>query len=644
MASSLMHPRIQLLSPSQPRTPYPFSSPPLLRPSHRAHRSLRSAAAALTALRFNRFQAPLDELDDSPDSTDDDADNEEDAEDEEKERKEEAGQEVVDLTALLLHLNIDRRRPSPSSSSRPTFTSLALRPAPSSALVAPSPHHSAVSSALAHVQRELTDEAQAEYQRRIDALESALQAAITADSTPPSAAGTCLAAGVRVGAEDWGRSREAMGGIRRQWEEYHGAQQDAWRQKLKAAIESEERRKKEAEARQRREEEEAQRAEQKKKADEEERTAANARAAQQAEEEQRWQREEERKREEEAKKAQAASEAAKAAAAVAAAAPPPPPSPTAAQAALQSHAAQLQAVRVQSAAYQGASRLKLKVTINRTVTQISQTTQSVQTKAVALVMLLRSAKQAGGGEYAYVVETMASKLVAQGETRVRLQLSSAFSFAGVILRLSVDDPLFFSLFLATLCERCIYAVPVYLDRRHYPDLRAYMRAIGYLEVTDDRGQPAWEEEDAYFERQQGYVALLAAVLQAGATHPHLHGLPHAWQWLARVLNQEPRTATAAVLFAFLSTAGHALSRAYRGQMAKVLTYLQREMMPRMVRMGTKTPARKASVARLQLWLNKEVDEVRKTGLISEPEGRTMPESQSQSTAEVRVQAGDDRGT
>ena len=51
------------------------------------------------------------------------------------------------------------------------------------------------------------------------------------------------------------------------------------------------------------------------------------------------------------------------------------------------------------------------------------------------------------------------------------------------------------------------------------------------------------------------------------------GIAHAWTWLARILNHPPRSATASILLAFLSTAGYELLKTYRNQMHKMLAFL-----------------------------------------------------------------------
>ena len=634
----------------------------------------------MTRLRSpNRFVAPLDENDSEEEEEEEDDDDEyEDDEDEaaaetalsshSDEQKVDEHGSVVDLSRLLLQLSVQpsqQQQQSPPSSAASAVVAARRRsnrfsspPSHSSgsALLAPTPLESVVVSALQSLQQQYAQQTEEAISERLDGLEAALSEAVNVSLPAPSSSTPSLQSVIESSlseqAASYSASRSLISLLSAQWEHYHEQQQAGFQQRLKELLEEEERLRREEERRRIAEEQEAIAKEERKRREEEEARQRREQAAARAAEQQREQEEQRRKEEEQLKQKQEqeakqraqqlqqpASSQSDAASSSSHSSSPPP---SAAQQELQPYVEKLRELRSLSAGYSGPNRVKLKIVINRTITQVSQTLQSVNSKAIALVSTLRQAQQAGREEYAYVLETMAAKLVAQGETRVRLQLQSAFSFATVIVHLSVADAQFFPVLMATLCERCIYAVPLYLDRRHFPSLGAYMLAMGY----EKSAEGLWEEEDAYFERQQGYVALLAAVLQFHSTAPQLHNLAHAWRWLARVLNQEPRTATAAVLCAFLSTAAFSLQRVYGvAQVRKLLQYVRTEMVGRMERgAAVKTAARKASVARLVLWLDKALDELRRTGSLSEPEGRTMPQTQDQDTSQLHVNAGDDRGT
>jgi hypothetical protein len=71
----------------------------------------------------------------------------------------------------------------------------------------------------------------------------------------------------------------------------------------------------------------------------------------------------------------------------------------------------------------------------------------------------------------------------------------------------------------------------------------------------------FEEEGPYFDRMVGYVSLYAAYVQLDTKgQPHPHGTSFGWKWIARLLNEKPRTSAACcllsavcyLLFAFCS--------------------------------------------------------------------------------------------
>ena len=663
----------------------PHSSASLLSPSSSA--TVRSAARALTQLRSpNRFQAPLDDDDEgeaqyresiTADRSDDEDEERERKYDDDDDDERESGalDGLVDLSALLLQLRVDKRRTSPQrrqaasparkfpvphdllSSSPPSFRQRHAfanndTDTPSSSLpIVPSPLESSIALTLHDMQRQHVERAEEAIDIRLSALQTALQSALAPAAT---AATSPLLSPLSTLASLHSSTRSPIQSLSSEWKQHHAAQQGEYKRRLDAMLAAEERKRQareEAESRLRQEaaEVEAETARRTKAAEEEkernEREQKEQEENRQKEEQLRKQQEAEVKQQEEQKQ-QLQQPQQPAASSNSAASQLPSISP--AQAELQPHQARLADVRAQAATYSSPDKTKHKVLINRTITQISHTKQSVQSKSLAINSLLQQARQGGNqAEYAWVVETIASKLVAQGETRVALQLSSAYSFGAVVLHVCRADATLWSCFYALLCERCVYCIPHYAERRQHPSQSAHMAAMGYQQQTDAKGEAVWEEEQQYFERQQGFVALYAAVCQYTTPHSatsHIHSLPQAWLWLSRLCNQTPRSATASVLFAFLSTAAFAMHRRFGQQMAKLLAYVSAELVSRMERDGgPKTPARKASLVRLQLWLSAETEVLRRTGQLTEPEGRQLPAGQSQSTDTLHVDDNDYRG-
>ena len=592
---------------------------------------------------------------------------------------------LVDLSALLLQLRVDKRRMSPQrqrlasparkhasllpvrspiapSSKAHTALRSAAYPAgdaafsSSSSLVVPSPLESSIALTLHDMQLQYVERAEQAIDARITALQIALQSAL-AQPTASSASSSSLMSPLSTLASLHSSSRPPIHALASEWHKYHSSLQHEYKQKLEAMLAAEERKRQAREEeenrlRQERAEAEAEEARRKKAAEDEEKERRE-REQKEVEERRQWEEQERQKQQHdqqsrEEQKQQEQQQQAQQSAAVPSATAPQPSTISPAQAELQSHQAQLAEVRALAATYNSPNRTKHKVLINRTITQISHTMQSVQSKSLALNALLQQAKQSGNAsEYAWVVENVATKLVAQGETRVALQLSSAYSFGAVVLGVCRNDSTLWSCFYALLCERCVYAIPAYIERKSYPSQTAHMTAMGYQQHTDDKGGAVWEEEKTYLERQEGYIALYAAICQyttPSSATSHIHSLPQAWLWLSRISNREPRSATASVLYAFLSTAAFAMHRRYGPQMAKLLVYVRQEIAGRLERAGgPKTPARKASLARLQLWLNGEMDVLKRTGQLSEPDGRQLPAGQSQSTDTLQVNDNDYRG-
>ena len=279
-------------------------------------------------------------------------------------------------------------------------------------------------------------------------------------------------------------------------------------------------------------------------------------------------------------------------------------------------------------------KLQIKVIVNRTITQISGTQQSILQKANILINQINQSKNINTSAYCYTMELIATKLVSSGESRIATQTSIAYPIAQVVLLLSLSDNNFNNIFLAALTERCVYIIPLYLDRKSYNSMSQYKQALGYASSTED--------EEKYFERMSGYIALYAAYVQsqppqnqANVIHPH--GITYAWKWLARLCNHEPRTATAAILHTFLSVAGYILYQTYTKQIYKIFYYIINELIPRM---DNKTPARNAAIIRLKLWLNETNKLIVAGKNLNIPEGQNIPFTQSSDAAVQVIQRGD----
>ena len=114
-----------------------------------------------------------------------------------------------------------------------------------------------------------------------------------------------------------------------------------------------------------------------------------------------------------------------------------------------------------------------------------------------------------------------------------------------------------------------------------------------------------------------YSSLLISQPPQGQGRAHPHGVQNAWQWLARVMNNEPRPdITATLLLDLLSVAGNSLMTSYGSQMRKILQILCTDYLPKIKAVnGAGGP-----VARLEELLAKVI----RTGQILPPEGVLAP--------------------
>jgi hypothetical protein len=283
-------------------------------------------------------------------------------------------------------------------------------------------------------------------------------------------------------------------------------------------------------------------------------------------------------------------------------------------------------------------RLELARAINKAVQQVAGTQLQVEQKAAELLRLMSACSSQE--ELSFCLDLLATKLVNQAYAKVRLLPEAAFPLARLAMRVCVAYPVFTELFVATLGSKCIYVAPQYLERKAFPSQAAYMAALGYEPLPADEANPTappvFEDELAYFERMGGYVSLYAAFVEGACTPapgaPPLagHNHTHAWAWLARLSNMKPRTATAAVMHAFLSQAAFGLHAIYPTQMRKLMEALHKQLCPLL---DQTTPPRKAAAIRLEQWLHIATTYLGQYGRFEEPKGRTLPQGQDSDTSQ-----------
>lgn len=200
-------------------------------------------------------------------------------------------------------------------------------------------------------------------------------------------------------------------------------------------------------------------------------------------------------------------------------------------------------------------RRELKKELQKFVLQIAAVESQIDSKAHALVSTL-AGKPPLAQKWALL--QLAEKIVAQCESQVAEVPTFAFPLAEVAVRVGARLPDFIPLLLAELQSRCPLAVPkcfrplkkqgqsdeeaLEIYRQAYPLLfsaagtsggapaaasrrasRPHFRfacraSMQYVKRSDG----AWEDEDTYIRRQQGYLRFLAAVFQSESPQAGRH--------------------------------------------------------------------------------------------------------------------------
>ena len=264
------------------------------------------------------------------------------------------------------------------------------------------------------------------------------------------------------------------------------------------------------------------------------------------------------------------------------------------------------------------------ITLN--VQQISATLDQVRNKAQALATFISRHHDI---QRTYALVTLASKLMSQCEVQITRLHAFAFPLAEVAVAVGAAHPDFLDILVARLHDACPLSVPMYYGFRAGGNEVEYLRLMKYkIPSADDAAAAAAspqdqqvESTDEYLGRMQGYVMLYAAITQSdNPANPH--GLRHAWEYLARLLNGlPPNRVTAAALDAFLKVTGYKLYAVYKGQFMKLLKLVEGYFLGEL--MQSNDPDARAVFTRLQIYF--------KTRQFQKPpEGREMPQFDSSS--------------
>ncbi|KAG8192692.1 hypothetical protein JTE90_009718 [Oedothorax gibbosus] len=275
-------------------------------------------------------------------------------------------------------------------------------------------------------------------------------------------------------------------------------------------------------------------------------------------------------------------------------------------------------------------RFELQKAINTPINSLSSNSGSqIKSKIVKLLTILSgNVPELRGRDmsdnsvaYNFCANLIAKQFVEQGYTQISAQHSTAFPIALAVLGVWSKKPDVGQLILSHFYTRCPYLVPYYPPRQEGQTDEEYFVSLGY--ELDDEGN--LEDKHKFLSRISGFIRLYAAIIVSplpphSSTSPHPHGLAHAWKWLSRTLNLDPRPdITATVLFDFLDVAGHALQRTYGRQFRKILHVLCKEYFPKIKQV---TPGGSGGpIERLETFLQQTV----KRGHIEQPKGVLGPD-------------------
>ncbi|XP_043485531.1 nucleoporin GLE1-like [Polistes fuscatus] len=186
---------------------------------------------------------------------------------------------------------------------------------------------------------------------------------------------------------------------------------------------------------------------------------------------------------------------------------------------------------------------------------------------------------------AFCKDTLAKKIVSQGETLVSSKPEMAFAIAAVIVALWNEHADFGELLLAHFHQICPFTVPVFMPKMEGQTNEEYYKSLGYKYSEDG----TVEKQDKFLKRMSGlmrlYISITITSQRKGITKKHPHGLRYAWRWLAATMNSEshPNTLELCVtlILDVLEVAGNSLYNAYGKQFHKMLMLLANDIYPRL---------------------------------------------------------------
>lgn len=169
---------------------------------------------------------------------------------------------------------------------------------------------------------------------------------------------------------------------------------------------------------------------------------------------------------------------------------------------------------------------------------------------------------------------LAQKFVLQGDLIISNNPEAAHCYASVLIALWIDFPEFGKLVLAHFHREAPYLVPMYPLMLQGQSDEDYYKSLGYRYKDN-----VIERQDKFLKRMSGTMRLYTAMIicrlkrnHQGKMHPF--GIINGWQWIASILNLEPKVdITATMIYEFLEVAGYVMKNSYGKQFDKLLLYL-----------------------------------------------------------------------
>eukprot|EP01117_Protostelium_nocturnum_P011594 TRINITY_DN4208_c0_g1_i2.p1 TRINITY_DN4208_c0_g1~~TRINITY_DN4208_c0_g1_i2.p1 ORF type:complete len:581 (-),score=226.63 TRINITY_DN4208_c0_g1_i2:31-1698(-) len=224
--------------------------------------------------------------------------------------------------------------------------------------------------------------------------------------------------------------------------------------------------------------------------------------------------------------------------------------------------------------------------VNVPVSQISNTMEQVTKKSQQLLQLLNSLRSKPEC-YAYAQHLLFTKINEQASVQVSAHITSCFGFGAALSYVVSLSPDILDSLLGYFHLACPYTLPNYVKKSKDMTEAEHKDALGFKKRALDG---AYEPEDTYTNRMGGILAVYTAFMccNENVGVKSNYGIENCWTWLARLLNMPPQKITATLLTVFLKVAGHKMHRAYGKQFKKLMSTIQKDMLPMLEEGPSKT--------------------------------------------------------